>query len=54
MLVIFDGDRSFQDSDRQLQQFLFLIEHATKKGRRAKPRNGFYIFSCGAFELNLL
>jgi hypothetical protein len=25
-----------------------------KKGRRAQPRNGFYIFSCGGFERKLL
>ncbi|GBO52424.1 hypothetical protein APA_93 [Pseudanabaena sp. lw0831] len=25
-----------------------------KKGRRAKPRNGFYIFICGGFENKLL
>ena len=25
-----------------------------KRGRRAKPRNGFYIFICGGFESKLL
>jgi hypothetical protein len=25
-----------------------------KKGRRAKPRNGFYILICGGFENKLL
>jgi len=42
---------------------LFLIENALtakldqtrhKKGRRAKPRKGFYILICGGFENKLL
>jgi hypothetical protein len=33
---------------------ILTIQMSHKKGRRAQPRNGFYIFSCGGFEGKLL